>query len=169
MRNKNKNFFYRFFENKIKIWIMSMSNNLKPYNNDLDHKSSAMVFEDNFLILYDFELSNYEKESFILVNLWRNMVLNRVGFVDKNRMGTDIFNSYIIDPNGKIFFSTKVHMNGNGKSSKLYYLNMLLFEETDDEDERMGLNFIHEEEKEILFLTLGTNDEGNFFKIIIFR
>lgn len=146
-------------ENNLYLWHLSLNSFINPYPNKETHFSNAYLLKTNYLILFDFEDTNYETESFVLIDLNFNVVINRVLFKDTSRRGADIFNSYLIDEFGRIFFSTKIHMNGNGQSSRLYYLDIF----NQGKDDR--IEFLYEDSEEIMFIDLEASTKGFLFFI----
>jgi hypothetical protein len=114
--------------------------------------------EKDFLILFDFESSDMEIESFILIDMNFNVVVNRVEFAISFDKGADIFNSYLIDSFGRIFFSTKNHFEGDGFSSKIYFLDIF------NRNKQNQVEFLFEDDETIMFIAFESNSKGfDFF------
>lgn len=152
--------FVRFFDNQIQSWTLTVNDCIALYTNHHQHSSDAILLDESSLFFFDFQVGEFDKESFVLVDVDSNRVVNRVGFEDRQRVGCDIHSSFLVDGFKRVFFSTKFHLGGDGRRSKLYCLHLLNFEDPEDDQERMGLHFLYEESSEILFMVMETETEG---------
>lgn len=152
--------FVRFVDNELFSWTLTINDYISPYNNRHEHISDAIWLDSSSLFLFDFEVAEYQKESFMLIDIAENRIVNRVGFADTSQHGCDIYNSYLVDKFKRVFFATKLHMKGNGNSSKLYFLNLAKTDDPENEEERSAIQLLFEESSEILFMVFNTEIEG---------
>ena len=144
----------RFRQNELSIWNLSLDSLIRPFRDRREHESTAILLGNDLLVLFDYQFdSDREVESFILVDVNHNVVLNRVSFRDSERRGVDIFNSYCVDSLGRVFFATKLHMGGNGRTSKLYYLDIF----DADAKDHANVHLLHEDPEEILYIALSSS------------
>lgn len=147
-------------DNRLFSWTLTINNYISPYKNRHEHSSDAILLDSSSLFLFDYEVAKYQKESFVLVDIVNNRIVNRIGFTDSDQRGCDIHNSYLVDKFKRVFFSSKLHMEGDGQRSKLFFLNMEKTEDPENENERDAIQLVFEESCEILFMVLETEIKG---------